>query len=61
MSQRLEIDVVAEGVETPEQAAFLTALISEVKVTHQNRWVRLSLEITPAMLGETNTQANSNP
>jgi EAL domain-containing protein (putative c-di-GMP-specific phosphodiesterase class I) len=25
MSQRLELDVVAEGVETPDQAAFLTA------------------------------------
>jgi hypothetical protein len=25
MSQRLELDVVAEGVETPEQVAFLTA------------------------------------
>jgi EAL domain-containing protein (putative c-di-GMP-specific phosphodiesterase class I) len=25
MSQRLELDVVAEGVEPPDQAAFLTA------------------------------------
>jgi GAF domain-containing protein len=36
---------------TKEQAAFLTALASQVKVAHQDRWVRLRLDITPAMLG----------
>jgi hypothetical protein len=37
---------------TPQQAAFLQALIKEAKVSHQDRWVRISLDITPAMLGE---------
>lgn len=36
---------------TKEQAAFLTALVSQVKVTHQDRWVRLTLGVTPEMLG----------
>ena len=36
---------------TREQAAFLTALINQVKVNHQDKWVRLTLDITPAMLG----------
>jgi len=34
-----------------EQAAFLAALVSQVKVTHQDRWVRLTLTVTPEMLG----------
>lgn len=36
---------------TPQQAAFVQALINQAKVTHQDRWVRVSLDITPAMLG----------
>lgn len=36
---------------TKEQAAFLTALINQVKVNRQDKWVRLSLGVTPAMLG----------
>jgi hypothetical protein len=36
---------------TKEQAAFLAALASQVKVTHQDRWVRLTLAVTPEMLG----------
>ncbi len=36
---------------TKEQAAFLTALASQVKVRHQDRWVRLTLAVTPKMLG----------
>jgi len=36
---------------TREQAVFLSALINQLKVTHQDKWVRLSLDITPAMLG----------
>jgi hypothetical protein len=36
---------------TKEQAAFLNALINQVKVNRQDKWVRLSLDITPAMLG----------
>lgn len=36
---------------TREQLALLTALLSQVKITHQDRWVRLSLDVTPTMLG----------
>jgi hypothetical protein len=36
---------------TREQAAFLAALASHVKVTHRDHWVRLSLVVTPEMLG----------
>jgi len=35
---------------TREQAAFLGELLKRLKVDHQNHWVRLTLEITPAML-----------
>jgi hypothetical protein len=35
---------------TDEQAAFLNALLGQAKVSHQDRWVRLTLDITPAML-----------
>jgi len=54
-------DPKTQRLMTKEQAAFLAALATQVKVTQQDRRVRLSLEITPAMLGETNSQANSNP
>ncbi len=37
---------------TKEQAAFLTAVANQVKVTQQDRWVRLTLAIAPAMLTE---------
>jgi hypothetical protein len=40
---------------TADQAAFLAALASQVKVTHQDRWVHMTLGVTPEMLG-----ANSN-
>jgi hypothetical protein len=36
---------------TKEQSAFLTALVDQLKVSHQDKWVRLTLDITPAMLG----------
>ena len=36
---------------TREQAAFATALLSQTKISHQDRWVRLTLDVTPAMLG----------
>jgi hypothetical protein len=36
---------------TRAQAAFLSALINQVKVSHQDKWVRLTLDITPEMLG----------
>jgi hypothetical protein len=37
---------------TAQQAAFLEAVIKQAKVSHQDRWVRISLDVTPAMLGE---------
>jgi hypothetical protein len=40
---------------TKEQAAFLTELASKVKVTHQDHWVRLTLSMTPEMLGLSNS------
>jgi hypothetical protein len=36
---------------TREQAAFLEALIQQTKLSHQDRWVRITLDITPALLG----------
>lgn len=36
---------------TREQAAFLEALIQQAKLSHQDRWVRIALDVTPAMLG----------
>jgi hypothetical protein len=44
---------------TREQDAFLTALLSRTKITHQDRWVRLTLDVTPKMLGE--RPSNSKP
>jgi len=41
---------------TKEQAAFLTALVDQLKVNRQDKWVRVTLDITPAMLG-----ASTNP
>lgn len=35
----------------PQQSAFLDALVRDAKVSHQDRWVRLTLDVTPAMLG----------
>ena len=34
-----------------DQVALLNALLSQAKLTHQDRWVRLSLDVTPTMLG----------
>jgi hypothetical protein len=42
---------------TKQQVAFLTALLSQAKLTHEDRWVRLALDVTPALLGEANAQA----
>jgi hypothetical protein len=36
---------------TPEQMAFLEQVIQKLQVNHQDRWVRLTLDITPQMLG----------
>jgi hypothetical protein len=43
-------DPKTRGQMTKQQAALLMALTSRVKVTNQNRWVRLTLDITPEML-----------
>lgn len=37
---------------TREEAAFVEALLKEAKLSHQERWVRISLDLTPPMLGE---------
>jgi hypothetical protein len=42
---------------TNEQVAFLSAVLHQAKLSHQDRWVRLALDVTPAMLGQTNAQA----
>ncbi len=34
-----------------QQAAFLDAVVRNVKIDHQDRWVRLTLNVTPEMLG----------
>jgi len=39
---------------TKQQAAFLAALAAQVKVRHQDHWVRLTLAVTPQMLGLAN-------
>jgi hypothetical protein len=36
---------------TREQAAFSEAFLKQVQISHQDRWVRMSLGITPEMLG----------
>ena len=41
---------------TKEQAMFVTALAAQVKVRHQDHWVRLSLAVTPEMLGLPNSR-----
>ncbi len=35
---------------TPEQYAFARAVLKQLQITHQDYWVRLSLDITPDML-----------
>ncbi|MGH9736232.1 MAG: hypothetical protein ACRD8A_16795 [Candidatus Acidiferrales bacterium] len=41
---------------TREQAAFVEALLKQAKLSHRERWVRISLNVTPAMLGESSRQ-----
>ena len=36
---------------TKEQAGFVQALIRQLKISREDRWVRLRLDITPQMLG----------
>jgi hypothetical protein len=35
-----------------EQLSFLSALLSQAKLSHQDQWVRLMIDVTPVMLGE---------
>jgi hypothetical protein len=42
---------------TPEQFALLAALINQAKVTHQDHWVRLTVDITAAMMGDANIRS----
>jgi hypothetical protein len=44
------MDPKTRGQMTKEQAAFLSAVLREVKVRHERRFVRLILQVTPAML-----------
>jgi len=44
-------DPKMRGQMTRQQAAFLASLLSQTKVTHQDKFVRLSLRVTPEMLG----------
>jgi hypothetical protein len=45
-------DPKTRGQMTREQAAFLNAVLSQTQITHQDRWVRLALDVTPSMLGQ---------
>jgi hypothetical protein len=44
------MDPKTRGQMTKEQVAFLNSVLREVKVTHDRRFVRLTLDVTPAML-----------
>jgi len=46
-------DPKARGQMTKDQTAFLSALMSDAKISHEDTWVRLNLAITPEMLGQT--------
>jgi len=36
---------------TRDEVALATAVLAQAKLTHQDRWVRLTLDVTPTMLG----------
>ena len=44
-------DPKMRGQMTRQQAAFLASVLSQTKITHQDKWVRLTLRISPEMLG----------
>ena len=46
---------------TPEQATFAKTLIKAAHVSHQDRWVRISLDLTPEMLGSPQSEPNHEP
>jgi len=53
-------DPKTRGQMSKEQFAFVNALLTQAKVTHQDKWVRLQLDITPAMLGP-GSSSNADP
>jgi len=53
------VDPKTRAEMTQQQLAFVRALLNQAKLTHQDRWVRLTLDITPAMLGEPSAQARA--
>jgi hypothetical protein len=42
---------------TKQQVAFLSALLNQAKLSHDDRWVRLRLDLTPAMMGQLSSSA----
>ena len=44
-----------------DQAAFLRAVANQMKVAHQDKWVRLTLDVTPEMLGARPPSASDPP
>jgi hypothetical protein len=45
---------------TPEQLSLFEALINQTKVTHQDHWVRLRIDITAAMLEDASPRSAAN-
>jgi hypothetical protein len=41
---------------TPAQISLLETLINKTTISHEDRAVRLSLDVTPAMLGAANSK-----
>ncbi len=44
-------DPKMRGQMTRQQATFLASVLSQLKITHQENWVRLAIQIKPEMLG----------
>jgi hypothetical protein len=44
-----------------EQAAFLRAVVRELKIAHQDKWVRLTLDLTPEILGASHPNSADPP
>jgi len=44
-----------------EQAAFLRAVVSKVQVAHSDKWIRLTLDVTPEMLGASHPSSADPP
>ncbi|HXX18546.1 MAG TPA: hypothetical protein VEJ46_04030 [Candidatus Acidoferrum sp.] len=52
-------DPKARGQMTKQQAALLIAVLNQAKLTHQDRIVRLTLDVTPEMLGQSTSGPNA--